>query len=68
MADNWGIYCKCVQSTVLMKYSSMEFKEGNSWSSKVNDWEKPVQLAHLVIQFGYLDTAGDSVDTCKISR
>jgi hypothetical protein len=43
-----------------MKYSTMDFTVGNSWSSKINGWEKPAQTIHLVIQFGCPDTVGDS--------
>jgi hypothetical protein len=46
----------------------MEITDGNSWSLKINDWEKPAQLAHLVIQFGCLDTVGDGVKMCNFTR
>jgi hypothetical protein len=57
----WRIYCEAAWRTVLIKYSTMEFTDGNSCSSKVKDWEKSAQSACLVIQFGCLDTYGYGV-------
>jgi hypothetical protein len=59
VVDDWGIYCEAALSTVLVKYSAMEFTDGYSWSLKDNGWDKPAQSARLVIQFGCLDTVGD---------
>jgi hypothetical protein len=50
---------------VLIKYSTTVFTDGNSWSSKINDWEKPAQPGHLMIKFRCLDTAGDGAEMCK---
>jgi hypothetical protein len=47
--DDWGIYCEAARSTVLVKYSTMDITDGNSWSSKTNDFEKPIQSARLVV-------------------
>jgi hypothetical protein len=47
--------------------STMEFTDGNFWSSTVKDWEKAAQLARLVIQFGYLDITGDDAEMYKFT-
>jgi hypothetical protein len=44
-------------SRVLMKYSTIMFMYGNSWSSETSKWEKQAQAACLVIQFRCLDNA-----------
>jgi hypothetical protein len=67
VVDDWGTYYEAARNTVLVKYSTMEFNDGNSWTSKINDWEKPARLERLVIQFGCLDTVGDGVEICKFT-
>jgi hypothetical protein len=63
----WTIYCKAAHSTALAKYSTVEFRDGNPWSSKINEREKPVQSARLVIQFdvsillGMMQTCANSL-------
>jgi hypothetical protein len=45
----------------------MEFTDGNSWYSNINDWEKSAQSARLVMQFGRPDTVEDGVEMCKFT-
>jgi hypothetical protein len=59
--DDRGTYCKLIGAQCL-RDTVIEFTDGNSWSSKINDGEKPAQLARLVIQLGCLDTVADSVE------
>jgi hypothetical protein len=51
MVDEWNIYYKAAWSTLLVKYTTMEFADENSYSAKISEWKKSVQLAHLVNQF-----------------
>jgi hypothetical protein len=51
----------------LVRYSTVEFRDGKSCSSEISDWEKPALSARLVIQFECLDTAGDCAGMCKFA-
>jgi hypothetical protein len=65
--DEWGIHYEDAPSTVIVKYSTTEFINGNSEQSEINGWEKQAQSARPVIQFGCLDASGEGVEMCRFT-
>jgi hypothetical protein len=58
------MYGEVPRRAVFVKYSTVEFIDGNLWLLRINDWLKPAQSAHLSVQFRCHDTVRGGVGIC----
>jgi hypothetical protein len=57
LVDDLRMKCKTAKTIVLIKYLTMELPVWNFWFLNISDQEKASTSAHLMIQFGYKNTA-----------